>query len=524
MTMNPPSTNPDFSDNAAGSAGVPGDLFRMLREYPLRWIVPTVVCTLAAVAFATVRSDTWQASQALVVRNAGSAKSSQQRPGEFDRVEAMKAVQETILELARSRTALANTLSDVGPDTSHTGTEWPNEDAIDALRKAINVTPPKGADFGTTEVFYLQVKDNDRQRARDVASSLCQQIKIQYQQLRDQKAKSLVDELSRTVASAQADLDDATARLARIETEVGSDLGELRVLHKSPSGNSDLRRKVSSIDTELRAAQATYRGHLELRSLLVAARGDLNTLVATPNRLLESQPGLRRLKDGLIDAQLVTASARSRLTEEHPRVAAAVAAEGEVREHLTAELEIALRGVDSDLRLAAAQVAALEKQLTKTDQRLNRLATVRADYGKNIVEIETHSRLLEAAQGNLADAQAAQAAARTSSLITLIDTPDTGSRPVSLSRAIVVAGGLIGGLAIGFGVVLLTVSSPTQMVTSTSMVASTIQEFAWREEEGESLPPIQHEVREFVSRDSALSLRQALTKIAMQPALDAPCR
>lgn len=509
---------------------VPGDLLRMLRDNPFRWIVPTILCTLAALGYANTREDTWQASQALVVRNEGSTKASQKRPGEFDRLEEMKAVQETILELARSRTALSNTLNNVGPTAkdlekaAETGDAWPNEKAIDALRKVVRITPPKGADFGTTEVFYLQVKDNDRQRAQALASDLCGQIKTQYRQLRDIKARSTVDELSRTVASAQSDLDAATERLTKVESEVGSDLGELRILHKSPSGDSDLRRKVSSLDTELRTAEATRRGHEELRGLLLAARNDLNTLVATPNRLLESQPGLRRLKDGLIDAQLATANARSRLTDEHPRVVAAIAAEREVRDHLAAELDIALRGVQSDLRLAAGQIAMLEQQVTETNARLDRLAQVRAEYGKTITEIETFSRRLETAQSSLAVAEASQSAARTASLITLLGSPDTGSRPVSLARSILVVGGFGGGLAMGLGLVLLTARTPTSQVPqhATSFVTSQIEEVHWQEgPETGTLEPIRRDVHQVVTQEEKLSLRQALNKLSMQPPIPA---
>ena len=64
------------NQDAAPPANLPAEVVRMMRDCPLRWIVPTVVCTLLAIGYALFRADTWQASQALVVRNEGSSNSS----------------------------------------------------------------------------------------------------------------------------------------------------------------------------------------------------------------------------------------------------------------------------------------------------------------------------------------------------------------------------------------------------------------------------------------------------------------
>ncbi|REJ70444.1 MAG: hypothetical protein DWQ31_00960 [Planctomycetota bacterium] len=463
MISTPADHGSSTRDNGPAADGFLVEVVRMMRQYPFRWTVPTVVCLLCSLVFALVRPDTWQASQALVVRDEGSTRSDQLRAGDFQHVEQMKTVQETILELSRSRSVLAQALTTVGPPAGTAPVGWPSDEAISGFRKDVQVKPPKGADFGTTEVFYVKVKDHDRERARQLVAAVCDQVKRQYQQLRDEKAQSMIDELTQTVREVRIDRDAATARLKKVESGVGSDLAELRILQISPSGNSDLRRRVSSLETELRASESTYRRNAELRRLLMEARGDLRTLVATPNALLESQPGLRRLKDGLIDAQIRFATARARLTDEHPEVVAAIAAVDEVRRHLTSEIELAIRGVDSEMRLAQTQIDALNEQLAQTNERLRKLAGVRAEYAKSTAEITTYDQLLQTAQENLADARASQAAARTASLITLIDTPDTGARPVSMPRRYLLAAGLFGGFAVGMGLLFVTVPSSLQL-------------------------------------------------------------
>ena len=95
----------------------PVDVLVILRDHPRRWIVPTVVVALLAAVYAVFHASAWDASQALMVRD--EAMNSAARPGKFQQPDDMKTVQETILELARSRTVLGAALADVGPDAKH---------------------------------------------------------------------------------------------------------------------------------------------------------------------------------------------------------------------------------------------------------------------------------------------------------------------------------------------------------------------------------------------------------------------
>ena len=65
--------------------------------------------------------------------------------------------------------------------------------------------------------------------------------------------------------------------------------------------------------------------------------------------------------------------------------------------------------------------------------------------------------LLERAEQNLAEARAARASAKAASLISRIDAPDAGIRPVGPGRITIALCGVLGGLLTGFGLVFLTV-------------------------------------------------------------------
>ena len=193
--------------------------------------------------------------------------------------------------------------------------------------------------------------------------------------------------------------------------------------------------------------------------MLEEAQADSARLIAAPSRLLESQPALRRLKDGLVDAQIRTATLQGRMSAEHPEVIAARAAEAEVAARLHNELAAAKRGVETELSIDSDRVKMLESQRTIAAGRMTRLAGLRAAYANLLGEVANRARLLEHAEQSLTRARSDRAAANAASLVTCLGSPDTGAGPVSPGGLTIVLGGLLGGLLTGFGIVLLTAPS-----------------------------------------------------------------
>lgn len=446
---------------------MPMEFVRLLFRYPLRWIVPTVLIAAVALVYAVGRKDVWEASQALIVRNeaAGNVE-----PGKFRHTDEMKTVLETVLELGRSRGVLEQALIEAGPPQDHAGGLWPIAEDAAWLSDSLKITPPKGAEFGKTEVFYLKVRSHSREWSIALATAVANQLEARYNALRDARAKSMVRELGRTVEMADADVADITGRIKKLEEQVGGDLAELRNLHNAQSGESDLRRKSLELENELRKAESQERTSAELLKSLLASQADEGRILSTPNGLLESQPALRRLKDGLLDAQMRTAQLRGNMSSIHPQVLAATAAEREIAAHLKQELDVAIRGAQVDWQLANDHVQSLTKQRAALGGRLEKLAGLRAEYSNLLAESDRRNRLLEEAQRELVDARGSQASSQTSSLINRIDTPDTGTRPVGPSRTTICLAGFFGGLAIGLGLLLLSIQpappAPTVLVAS----------------------------------------------------------
>ena len=434
----------------------PAEVVRILRSNPRRWVVPVVAFTIVAAVYAVFHRPSWDASQALMVRD--EVMGAATRPGKFQQPDDMKTVQETILELARSRTVLAAALAEVGPASGQAGDQvYPSDTVVAALQSRVKLTPPKGAEFGKTEVFYLNVEAETRERAITLAAAICKQLQIRSQDLRDQKAQSLITELAKTADLAKADLNATTGQLTKIEGRVGADLGELRLLNDLNGGDSPLRRSISDMEHELRDARQSIEANQELLEVLTASKNDTGSLTAAPNRLLEAQPVLRRLKDGLVDAQLRTAQLAGNMTDDHPLVMAAKISEEQIAAHVRAEIDSAIRGVQVESRLSHDRALALETQLADARRRLTNLAEMRAEYGNLVNERNQRSDIVKTAEQQLAEARASQAAARTASLIAVVDSPVAGNAPVGPSKAAIVFGGMFGGLVVGLGIVFLTV-------------------------------------------------------------------
>ncbi len=511
--------------SAPQSIVTPGQFVSILAGHPKCWLVPALVVAVLAAAYALVRPATWEASQALIVRN--EAAGSQSSPGKFSHSDEMKTVQETILELAGSRTVLAEALREIGPPAARASADeaWPGDRDVDNLRKSVKLDPPKGAEFGSTEIFYLRVRDRSRPRAVALVAAICDQLEARFQQLRDTKAQSMIDELVKAVDLARDDLDESTARLKEIEQQVGSDLAELRGLQEWGSGDGQLGRTITEIRNELRDAQAVEKSSGELLVFLRAAQEDPSRLVATPNRLLEAQPALKRLKDGLVDAQLRSAELRGRMSDSHPLVLAARESEQQVSRHLHNELATAISGVDLDLRLNADRVALLEDRLEVATHRLGRLAALRADYANLIAETRNRTELLERGEEKLAEARVSQATAKAASLIGRVDAPEAGTNPVGPRRAMIVLVGLVGGLLAGLGTVLLTVDlvPPVPADSEPTILPVPLERRPVSPKAAVSPRPAQKsygEPRRAAPPVGVLSLKQALHTIATEGASD----
>ncbi|WP_146587727.1 GumC family protein [Posidoniimonas polymericola] len=430
----------------------PAVVFSLLRKHRTLWIAPAIAGFFLAAVCSFMTPRTWSARQGLIIRSEAAGYASQ-RLGKFTDLSEMKTVQETMLELARSQSVLSAVLLEVGPSSSWGTGDWPSKADVASFRKRLNITPPGGAEFGNTEVFYVEVQDHDPLRAEKLVAALSNQLEHRLQTLREERAASMVHELQRSVSMAEASLSTEVERLAEYESTLGPQLGELRNLISSNGSQGSLEQQAAAVEQEIRGLETNRRKNELLLLTLKAAAENPERLQATPSSLLDTQPTLQRLKQGLVDAQIRTADLMGVRSANHPLVKAAIETQDHLRQQINEQAPEAIRGVEMELAVTDARKASLAKELVGLHATQSLLAQKRAEYSQLLSNVENQSRVVEEGRKQLADANAHQAGSTSASVLARIDNAEAGLFPIGPGRTTTAAAGGLLGLIAGLGAV-----------------------------------------------------------------------
>ena len=92
----------------------------------------------------------------------------------------------------------------------------------------------------------------------------------------------------------------------------------MRMVYQGTAMDGELSKTLVAGQTELRQWQSVHAANREMLRLLQATQKDPQHLVVAPASLLESQPTLRQLKQGLVEAQLRASVLAGTVTEVIP--------------------------------------------------------------------------------------------------------------------------------------------------------------------------------------------------------------
>ena len=421
------------------------------------WIGTAVLFGMMGLCYVTLlKKDVWVASQGMIVRD--EANGAVMRLGRFQSQADMKAAQETIIELAHNPQVIHRALERIGAEPSFLmqldkGT-WPSTKDVELAVQKVEVRAPRGAELGTTEVIYLDTKHSSRKRAYDLNVAICDTLEERLQQVRQSRADAVLEELTTARDVAKKELDLVTDKLQAIERKAGEDLSDLRGMTDSNSSANSSRNQLDSVKAELRQVETQLRQmtlDLELAEKAFASPEEL----LSPNSLVSSQSGLRKLCEGLADARLNASQLQGRFTEKHPLVLAALKAEHEIQVRLREELGLARQSLVNDTTLINRRLATLQEQRDELVARIDVLADIRAEYANLVADVRSRSQVLRDTERQLSEVQAARDAAVSCSLVTRIDTPFSSETPVGPGRTTILAGTTMAGLFFGFGALFL---------------------------------------------------------------------
>ena len=425
------------------------------------WVGATIVFGLMGSCYALFSADKYSARQPLIVRD--QANGSVLRLGRFASMTDLKAAQETVLEMTQSHEVVRNALQQIGPVDGEDPTEWPSTTVVEGtIKSSVNLVAPKGSDFGNTEVVYLEVKAEDKARTVEFSRAMYDSLTEHLRKVRRVRADSVIMELQFARDMAQQNLDEVASRMQEIEATFGADLGDLRNLNDSISGDGAGRRGLTDATKELDDAETELTRLKSLYQLLVTGAENPQHMLVSGSDLLSDQPSLQRLKDGLIDAQLRSSELSGIYTMENPKRKAALSAEGEIRERMKQEIVAVIQAMQPRIALEEKRIASLEAKREAISVRLEKIAVARTNYAKIDDELDHRTTLLEEADRALTEAQASRTAALSTNLVEELGPAQVTDKPIGPSGSLVAVGASMAGLIFGLGAVFLIAPGPTE--------------------------------------------------------------
>lgn len=422
----------------------------MLQWSPL-WLATTAVTTALGFAYVTfVKEEVWVASQAMIVRD--EIGGTMNRQGRFDNKEALKAALDTILEVARNPQVVQQALMTQLPPGSPPLSE---KDINSFIGSQLAVRSPKGSEFGATEIFYVDVRHNDQQQAIELNKAICTSLEKRLQDIRMSRYDGIERELEYALEIAKEQRAIATEQLKKIESDVGDNLTDLRSLTDSPSAGGTAKMIVDQLTSERRQVEVQNRQLQEDLRFLQNLEDDPARVLVAPSNVLNSQPGLKRLCEGLVDSQIQELQLTGRYTDEHPAVRAAKFSRQAIRQQLSTELQLARKTLETEINVSEQRVKLLDDQIKAAQNRISELADIRADYANILGEVRNRSTIIEQIEKDLAVAESNRRAAGQSSLVTRIDAPVLSDKPVGPGTKTILLAAMMAGLLSGIGLILL---------------------------------------------------------------------
>lgn len=408
-----------------------------------------LVAALAAGTWGVLFPGSWSASQSLVVRD--DLLGDSLKPGRFNSPESMKSAQETIFHIARKREVIESASVSAGLANGKLDAR-----DIEDYQGLISIVSPNGGELGKTEVFVLKVRQKSAEQARKFVIALSAEIERQLRVVRTSLLHSMQAELALNLDRSTIQYGELAASIQQLEEQVGQDLQSLRSMVDPNSSVSDLQRTLEQLRSEIRAAQnERERVSKQVELVELVMREPENSNLTTSNELLELQPVLKRMNEGLVDTRMSLSRALGSYDEGHPAVSVARAAVEQTIEQIRQELRSTGQGLHSQRELheqKIARLSAVEKQYL---DRLVEVGKRRVPYKTLNDELSKRGEALAKMRTELATIQSLAESAGEVSLITHVGEPFVATRPDGMSRRAMLLLGFAGGSLFGIGLLVL---------------------------------------------------------------------
>jgi uncharacterized protein involved in exopolysaccharide biosynthesis len=433
--------------------------WRTIARHKWLVLVTTAVFTAAAAVAAYFQPDVWEASVKVWVRDqsVGLTKASDFAAERSNRLRTLLV---NLREVVYSREVLEQTLLQSSGRPSGTSASprelTPFLDDLDLakLRDSIGIDTPKGTEFGSAEMFYVRVRDRDRQRALRLVTALFDQLRARFQQLGLEQADDLLRKTNEQVAASQKQLGDAQSKFDQFVKQVGPNLPDLVVMSGGLSIDSELRRAIQRVRELLTPARA----ELEQRQALLRTVQGVDTesgSFAIPASFLRDHTSLEQTRQAVVQAQIEFERQQAEITPENPRWKVQQERVANLQNEFRREWSRARVALEQEVSAQKSKVDYLSRELDTQTAQLTRLTERYVEYDGLRAEVKQRQDALAEAERRRSEALHARATAAQDVLLSVVDKARISAKPVNLRRGAMLGMGAALGLLTGLGLAFL---------------------------------------------------------------------
>src|SRR5262245_6194165 len=129
----------------------------------------------------------------------------------------LKAALTNVREVIYSRRVLESALEQCGMLESESTRNGPPQQAecdrlVNWLSKSIRLEAPKGSDFGSSQIFFLRLRDRNATRAPQLLAAVLDSFRERYEQLSAEQAEHLLKETTNQLSESREQLKAATEK------------------------------------------------------------------------------------------------------------------------------------------------------------------------------------------------------------------------------------------------------------------------------------------------------------------------
>jgi uncharacterized protein involved in exopolysaccharide biosynthesis len=320
---------------------------------------------------------------------------------------------------------------------------------VDQLHKDIEIAPPKGETFETTNVYYLRYEDHNPQVALDLTNALAEIYLDVFTEIAGARTEYSYEFYKKQVESLYEVVQQKSEALREYESANALALADIQSLDPSKTTTeagakaqlNDLNRKRETMLEDYVALTQTIAdleadlGNNRLPTVLPDMEGAGKALTAYKNKIAQLQMEINEVNTQYTDAY---EPLRRLKTELDANI-------GLMREEMTLILRaktIQAEGIRSSLAEMDRTVTGLEDSVRSTAKQLSTYEYLKNDY--NLAKGE-----YTAVKNKLELARQASNLSQQKMVITMVDPPTLPTKPVKPKRTIIALMGIVFGLFLG---------------------------------------------------------------------------